>query len=116
MPWPPTRSATALNQFWQTDFTYMKVIGWGWFYLSTMLHDYSRYIIAWKLCNTMKGGDVTDTLTMGYRFPIVTVPRSCAVRSSRGDIGAVSILYDERLVRAFIAGLGGSKPYRCLHF
>jgi putative transposase len=28
----------------------LKVIGWGWFYLSTVLDDYSRYILAWKLC------------------------------------------------------------------
>ena len=37
---------TRPNQLWQTDFTYLKVIGWGWFYLSTILDDYSRYIIA----------------------------------------------------------------------
>ena len=43
---------TRPNQLWQTDFTYLKVIGWGWFYLSTILDDYSRYIIAWKLCTT----------------------------------------------------------------
>ena len=50
---------TAINQLWQTDFTYLKVIGWGWMYLSTILDDYSRYIIAWKLCTTMKTSDVT---------------------------------------------------------
>lgn len=55
---------TAPNQLWQTDFTYLKVIGWGWFYLSTVLDDFSRYIIAWKLCSTMRAGDVTDTLEL----------------------------------------------------
>jgi len=58
---------TAINQMWQTDFTYLKVIGWGWFYLSTILDDFSRYIIAWKLCTTMKAGDVTDTLEMALQ-------------------------------------------------
>ena len=55
---------TAPNQLWQTDFTYLKVTGWGWFYLSTILDDFSRYIIAWKLCTTMKAVDVTNTLEM----------------------------------------------------
>ena len=58
---------TAINQLWQTDFTYLKVIGWGWFYLSTILDDYSRYIIAWKLCTNMKTGDVTDTLELALQ-------------------------------------------------
>jgi len=58
---------TAPNQMWQTDFTYLKVIGWGWFYLSTILDDFSRYIIAWKLCTTMKAEDVTDTLEMALQ-------------------------------------------------
>ena len=55
------------NQLWQTDFTYLKVIGWGWFYLSTILDDFSRYIIAWKLCTTMKADDVTDTLNLALK-------------------------------------------------
>jgi transposase InsO family protein len=55
---------TAPNQLWQTDFTYLKVIGWGWFYLSTVLDDFSRFIVAWKLCTTMKAADVTQTLDL----------------------------------------------------
>ena len=55
---------TRANEMWQTDFTYFKIIGWGWIYLSTVLDDFSRYIIAWKLCTTMKAADVTDTLDM----------------------------------------------------
>ena len=47
------------NEMWQTDFTYFKIIGWGWVYLSTVLDDFSRYIIAWKLCTTMRAEDVT---------------------------------------------------------
>ena len=58
---------TAPNQLWQTDFTYLKVIGWGWFYLSTILDDFSRYIIAWKLCTTMKVDDVTETLNLALQ-------------------------------------------------
>ena len=56
---------TRPNEMWQTDFTYFKIIGWGWMYLSTVLDDYSRYIIAWKLCSsTMRAEDVTDTLDL----------------------------------------------------
>ena len=51
-----------VNELWQTDFTYLKVNGWGWYYLSTVLDDYSRYILAWKLCKTMGTRDVQDTL------------------------------------------------------
>src|SRR2546423_14016217 len=58
---------TAPNQLWQTDFTYLKVIGWGWFYLSTVLDDFSRYILAWKLCTTMSATDVSDTLQVALR-------------------------------------------------
>lgn len=58
---------TAVNQLWQTDFTYLKVIGWGWLYLSTVLDDYSRYIVAWKLCTGMTSKDVSDTLHLALK-------------------------------------------------
>jgi len=53
---------TFVNQMWQTDFTYFKIIGWGWYYLSTVLDDYSRYIIHWELCDSMKAEDVKRTV------------------------------------------------------
>jgi len=55
---------TRPNEMWQTDFTYFKILGWGWVYLSTVLDDFSRYVITWKLCTTMRAGDVTDTLEL----------------------------------------------------
>ncbi|MDM1300008.1 transposase, partial [Empedobacter falsenii] len=51
-----------VHQMWQTDFTYFKIIGWGWYYLSTILDDYSRYIIHWELCSSMKAEDVKRTV------------------------------------------------------
>jgi putative transposase len=58
---------TRPNEMWQTDFTYFKIIGWGWMYLSTVLDDFSRYIIAWRLCTNMRAEDVTDTLDMALQ-------------------------------------------------
>jgi transposase InsO family protein len=53
---------TRVNQLWQTDFTYLKVVQWGWYYLSTVMDDYSRYILSWRLCSTMATQDVTATI------------------------------------------------------
>jgi len=55
---------TRPNELWQTDFTYLRVVGWGWYYLSTVLDDYSRYILAWTLTTTMAATDVATTLDL----------------------------------------------------
>ena len=51
-----------VNELWQTDFTYFKVVGWGWYYLLTVLDDYSRYIVGWKLFTGMSTDDVEVVL------------------------------------------------------
>ena len=56
-----------IDELWQTDFTYMKIIGWGWYYLSTILDDFSRFIIAWKLTNSMTAEDVKDTIDLAIQ-------------------------------------------------
>ncbi len=38
--------------------------GWGWYYLSTVIDDFSRYIVAWRLCTSMKSEDVIATLDL----------------------------------------------------
>jgi transposase len=53
-----------VHELWQTDFSYFKIVGWGWYYLSTVMDDYSRYILAWKLSKTMSADDVMETLDM----------------------------------------------------
>jgi transposase InsO family protein len=55
----PTR---ARNELWQTDFTYLPLVGWGWYFLSSVLDDFSRKILAWKLSATMRVEDVIETL------------------------------------------------------
>jgi len=53
-----------VHELWQTDFTYFKIVGWGWYYLSTVLDDFSRYIIAWTLSPSMNAADARRTIEM----------------------------------------------------
>lgn len=69
---------TRVNQMWQTDFTYFKIIGWGWYYLSTILDDYSRFIVNWKLCSTMKAEDVTETIEEALEY--TSIPKDSRPR------------------------------------
>ena len=51
-----------VHQQWQTDFTYFKIKNYGWYYLSTIMDDYSRYIVSWELCERMKTEDVKRSI------------------------------------------------------
>jgi putative transposase len=78
---------TTPNQLWQTDFTYLTVTGIG-FYLWRILDDFSRYIIAWKLCTRMKAEDVTDTLeltleTAGIATHVLVTDNVAALRTAQ---------------------------------
>ena len=35
---------------------------WGWYYLVTMMDDYSRFILAWELKSDMAGGSLIDVV------------------------------------------------------
>ena len=47
------RKTTRPNQMWATDASYFKVIGWGYYYMVTVMDDFSRFILAHKLQRDM---------------------------------------------------------------
>ena len=41
--------ATRPHQMWVSDASHFRVSGWGFYYLVTVMDDFSRFIIAWRL-------------------------------------------------------------------
>jgi len=74
-----------VNELWQTDFTYLKVVIWGWYYLCTILDDYSRYIIAWELSPTMKAQDAEQTIAKAIELSGVKKDKMPRLLSDNGS-------------------------------
>jgi putative transposase len=49
------------DQVWSTDITYVPLTG-GFMYLAAIIDWYSRYVIAWRLSNTLDGSFCLDML------------------------------------------------------
>jgi transposase InsO family protein len=56
------RKTSRPNQMWATDGAYLKVAGWGYYYLVTVLDDYSRFILAWRLQLDMTAGSLIEVV------------------------------------------------------
>jgi putative transposase len=50
------------HQMWATDCSYFKVVGWGYYYLVTVMDDYSRYILAWRLQKDMAADSLIEVV------------------------------------------------------
>ena len=46
---------------------YLKVVHWGWYYLTTILDDYSMYIVAWERCNEL------IKVSLNFKLPKVQI-------------------------------------------
>lgn len=105
----PTRR---VHELWQTDFTYLKVIGWGWYYLLTVLDDYSRYIIDWKLFTSMGAEDVKELLERAIeKTGASDVPVHCRPRLLSDNGSAFVSKELQEYLREHNMGHTRSKPY-----
>jgi putative transposase len=57
-----------IHQQWQMDYTFLKIVDWGWYFLGTVLDDYSRYIVAWELSPEMKAVDSEQVIDKALRI------------------------------------------------
>jgi putative transposase len=57
-----------VNQQWQSDASYFFVVGWGWYYLISVLDDYSRMILAWELKTDMTSASISEVVERGVEF------------------------------------------------
>jgi len=105
----PTR---APNELWQTDFTWFKVVHWGWYYLCTILDDYSRYVLAWQLCTGMSTEEVKATIDAAIQSSGVRDPKVLHRPRLLSDNGPcyVSAALKEYLEQQGMAHTRG-KPY-----
>jgi transposase InsO family protein len=53
---------TRPHQMWATDASYFKVVGWGYYYLVTVMDDYSRFILGWKLQKDMSAYSLIEVV------------------------------------------------------
>jgi putative transposase len=50
------------HQMWSTDCSYFKVPGWGYYYLVTVMDDYSRFILGWKMQTDMSANSLIEVV------------------------------------------------------
>jgi transposase InsO family protein len=67
--------ATGPNELWHTDASYFFVAGWGYYYLITVLDDYSRMALAWRVQPSMGSACIIEVVQDAVEFTgLLTVP------------------------------------------
>jgi transposase InsO family protein len=65
----------APNELWHTDASYFFVTGWGYYYLISVLDDFSRFILGWRIQSSMASTQIMEVIQDAIEFSgIPTVP------------------------------------------
>ena len=93
------RKTNQPNELWATDCCHLRVIDWGWYYLVTVMDDFSRFILAWDLKVDMAGGSLEDVVQLAADFTGMTdVPiEDRTVLLSDNGAGYISQQFNEYL-------------------
>jgi putative transposase len=93
------RKSKQPNELWASDCCHLRVIGWGWYYLVSVMDDYSRFILAWDLKTDMTGGSLEDVVQQAVDFTGMTaVPlEDRTVLLSDNGAGYISQRFNEYL-------------------
>jgi transposase-like protein len=60
------------NELWASDCCHLRVVDWGWYYLETVMDDFSRFILSWDLKTDMSGGSLEDVVQQAVDFTGMT--------------------------------------------
>ena len=94
-----THKTTAPHQLWATDASYFRVPEWGYYYMVTVMDDFSRFIVAWKLQADMTTASFIDVVQAAVDVTGMSeVPIECRTRllSDNGP-GYISRAFEEYL-------------------
>ena len=58
------RKTSGSHQMWATDASYFRVVGWGYYYMVTVMDDYSRSILARKLQRDMTADSLNQVVQL----------------------------------------------------
>ena len=58
------RKTSGPHQMWATDASYFREMGWGYYYMVTVMDDYSRAILAWKLQRDMTADSLIQVVQL----------------------------------------------------
>ena len=93
------RKTNRPNELWATDCCHLRVNDWGWYYLDTVMDDFSRFILSWDLKVDMAGSSLEDVVQSAVDFTGMTdVPvEDRTVLLSDNGAGYISHEFNEYL-------------------